>query len=197
VTGGLRWHHITTHFLSPFACWPAAESRPKPKDLWLKVVTSVQAALLAASKSVSFRLDFLRLVLLFLGRPFHPRRRASAIFLAALRSARLCFLFRLATQVADEFDPGAAGAPVIEGPAVACAALFEVTLYMVSRRSIGGRRIAACVLGRGWRGTGARIGASARRPEMRRSGGSKAPETPLGVLIMSGISSSGGIGAIS
>ncbi len=55
-----------------------------------EAVTSVQAALLAASKSRSF--CFLRRLLLL---RCQPRFLASAMFLAALRSARLCRRLRL------------------------------------------------------------------------------------------------------
>jgi hypothetical protein len=44
---------------------------------------------------------------------------------------------------------------------------------------------------RGCRGTGARISGSARRPDVWRVGGSKAPVMPLGVLTMRGTSSTG------
>lgn len=104
--------HMTTHFLSPLACCPAAfplllPLRPNPRDRWLKLVTSVHAALLAASKSRSFCF-FLRL-LFDRERPAHPRLLASAMFLAALRSARLCFRLREGTRAPDDPDPEAGG----------------------------------------------------------------------------------------
>ena len=187
---------MTTHFLSPFSpfsppCCPAAppppvRARPKPSDRWLNVVTSVHAALLAASKSRSCCFDFLPLALL---RAAHPRRFASAMFLAALRSARLCFLFRLGTRLPDEMDPG-------PGPLGGGMRWLDAVLMIVSRRSAVGRRTAACVEGRGWRGMGARMVVSARRPEERRSIESKAPVTPLGVLMIRGMSSTGVPGAM-
>jgi hypothetical protein len=62
----------------------------------LYVVTSVQAALLAASISrCSF---FFRLLLPLVDLPLQPRFLASATFLAALRSARLALLLRLGTR---------------------------------------------------------------------------------------------------
>jgi hypothetical protein len=69
-------------------------------------VTSVHAALLAASKSLSFFF-----FLLLLDRPVHPLRLASARFLAALRSARLCFLLRLGMRREKlvDVEPGAEG----------------------------------------------------------------------------------------
>lgn len=169
----------------------------------LYVVTSVHAALLAASKSLSF---FFRLLLLLVAvavavaaaaaRPVHPRFLASATFLAADLSARLARLLRLGTrrekmlllpplEVAGDAGAGGRTPPTREG---------EPPLTSTSSRSAAGRRTVGCVRGRGWRGTGANMGVSARAPEMRRSGGSKAPETPRGVLMMRGMSPSCGAG---
>jgi hypothetical protein len=76
-------------------------------------VTSVHAALLCASKSTpSFFFFLLRRPLLpLVERPLQPRRFASATFLAAERSARLCFLLRLGMRREKpvEVDPGAGG----------------------------------------------------------------------------------------
>ena len=113
--------HITTHFRSPFPCCPAADSglkllppppppSPKKLDLVLAVVTSVHPALLATSSGILF---FFRFVLL--DRPDHPLRLASAMFLAALRSALLCFRLRLDTRALDDADPGA-GTARLDGP---------------------------------------------------------------------------------
>ena len=112
--------HMTTHFRSPFPCWPAADSgrrllplpppSPKKLDLVLAVVISVHPALLATSSGIFF---FLRLVLF--DRPDHPLRLASAMFLAALRSALLCFRFRLDTRALEDADPGA-GTARLDGP---------------------------------------------------------------------------------
>jgi hypothetical protein len=75
-------------------------------------VTSVQAALLAASKSRSFFFFPLpRLLLPRVDRPVQPLRFASATFFAADRSARLCFRLRPGTRREKpvDADPGAEG----------------------------------------------------------------------------------------
>jgi hypothetical protein len=62
---------------------------------------------------------------------------------------------------------------------------------MVSRRSTVGRR-GEPWLGRAWRGIGASIGVSGWLEEDCGVGGSKAPDMPPGVLMISGCSGSKG-----
>lgn len=123
--------------------------------------------------------------------PPHPFLLASSIFFAALRSARL------GLRVMDEWERRPT--EVVEG-----AESSERMKVLVddsggelndgSMRSTAGR-IMLDAVGRGCRGIGARIGVSVRGTAPGWGGGSKAPLTPPGVLMMSGTSSRGEVAA--